>query len=222
MESGDACAVISIEHQSQIDLSMAIRTQIYDAYTYDTQLGFIRHEHNVKKDLKKSEFIAGFSHRDRILPCVTVVVYVGRDKWSDSIKLSDAIDFYKIPDGSRKLIRGMYNDSRLRILDVRHTDKAVFENMKTDMKHLFMMIRCTEDKDAMEKYISDHADELKNLDEDIYRAIASMCSIREMNRVIEKARNEYEGGIDMCKAYNELKNNWKAEGKAEGEERIKR
>lgn len=58
-------------------------------------------------------------------------------------------------------------------------------------------------KKGMETYIKSNQSELKNVDEDIYNAIAAMTNTDILNDVVDTV-GKGEGGIDMCKAFEEM------------------
>lgn len=203
------CAIIGIENQAEVNHAMVLRNFIYDAYTYDKQLNTIRQKHREKKDLRGAEYIAGFSPDDRIIPVITVCIYYGEEPWNAPKSLHELIDFEHFPEQEREFMKVLVNDYNLIVLDIRHMEVAAIEGMETDLRYLFGMIRNSHDKRAMEGYIKSHQNELKNIDEDIYNAIATMTSIDILDDVVYRARKE--GGIDMCKAFEEMI----AEGKAE-------
>lgn len=217
--SGDGIpyAVLTIENQKTVNDSMVVRSYVYDAYTYDRQLNVIRKRHKTDKDLRKDAFVAGFSKEDVIIPSITVCVYVGDIPWDAPCELHRLMKFDRMPEKSRRVLENLCTNSQLLVLDVKHTDEKVFEDMDTDLKYLFGMLRCTGNKEEMHRYVQKHAKELESLDEDIYNAIASMTDIKDLDKVMENAKNK-EGGINMCKAYEDLKKDWKAEG----EERVSR
>lgn len=74
---------------------------------------------------------------------------------------------------------------------------------ETDLQYLFGILQHSHDRKEMEAYIQSNQNELQNIDEDIYNAIAVMTNTDILNDVICKSRKG-EGGIDMCKAFEEM------------------
>lgn len=197
------CAIIGIENQAEIHSAMVLRSFIYDAYSYDEQLNTIRKRHRENKDLKGAEYIAGFSGKDRIIPVITVCVYYGDEPWEAPTRLHELIDFNYFPETEREFVKQLVNDYRLIVLDVKHMKEDMLEGMETDLQYLFGILQHSHDRKEMEAYIQSNQNELKNIDEDIYNAIAVMTNTDILNDVICKSRKS-GGGIDMCKAFEEM------------------
>ena len=204
------CAIIGLETQSDIHQAMVVRSFIYDAYTYDLQLSRIRKQHKERKDLKGTEYIAGFGKNDQLIPVITICVYYGDESWDAPTALHQLINFENFPEADRDIIQQLVNDYQLIVLDVQHMEQEVLDRMQTDLRHLFHMIRYAVDKDAMRAYLEENHEEVSDIDEDIYHAIAVMTNTKPLDDVVQQCRNK-GGGIDMCKAFEDMI----AEGKAE-------
>ena len=74
-------AVFGVEHQSEIDYSMVLRTLTYDTLEYLKQAKAIEREHRRKRDVKGREFLSGFKKEDELLPTITIVFYTGKERW---------------------------------------------------------------------------------------------------------------------------------------------
>lgn len=101
------------------------------------------------------------------------------------------------------------------VLDIRHVDESVISGMETDLRHLFFIIRYSDDKTALKNYIYKNKDELADMDEDLYNAISAITDTKELDRLIEANKN-MNGGIDMCKALDDIIKDSRAEGLKEG------
>lgn len=210
------CAIIGIENQAEVHQAMVLRNYIYDAYSYDAQLNIIRRRHRERKDLKGADYIGGFSGEDRIIPVITVCVYYGGTPWNAPKRLHDLIDFEQFPEQERDFVKQLVNDYSLIVLDVKHMDKDILENMETDLRYLFGILRNSQDKREMKAYMEQNQQELAKMDEDIYSAIAAITNTEFLDQVIHEARND-EGGVNMCKAFEEMIAEGMEMGKKQGE-----
>ena len=87
-------------------------------------------------------------------------------------------------------------------------DTSVFQ---TDLKMVFDCIRFSEDKERLYRTIQEN-EGYNQLDEDAYDVIARYTRIFG-----DKKIDVLEGGkVNMCKAMQELREDWKEEGRAEG------
>jgi len=151
------------------------------------------------------------NHRyaDVIYPTVTIVLYAGEKPWTGPKCLYDMIDFTDIPEEIRRLVEN-YN---IHIVDIRRfNDTSVF---KTDVKQVFDFLKYTEDKVALLDLVEKDS-YYKNMDIDAYNIVKTYANV---SKVI--AAEEYkvkEGGINVCKAIQDLMADSREEGIIEGKE----
>lgn len=82
---------------------------------------------------------------------------------------------------------------------------------RTDLRLVFDCIRFSNDKERLYQIIQEN-ENYHQLDEDVYDVIARYARVFG-----DKKMDVLEGGkVDMCKAMQELRADWIAEGKAEG------
>ena len=75
--------LIGVENQLKPHYAMPIRSMLYDALNYDKQIAEIEKQHRNNKDkMTGSEFLSGFTKKDRLVPVITLVVYFGQELWS--------------------------------------------------------------------------------------------------------------------------------------------
>lgn len=210
------CAVIGVENQSRIDGAMAVRSLIYDAYTYDRQLSSIREGHRKKGDLSRTWYVSGFAGTDRILPVITVCVYFGEEPWDVPVNLHGLMNFEVFPQEHREAVKRLVNDYHLIVLDVRHMEEDILNGMDSDLRHLFGILRCDKDKEQMRAYVEKHRKALEDVEEELYDAIAVMTGTRALQAADLKVKND-KGGYNMCKAFEDMMKDERMEGRKEGE-----
>lgn len=94
------------------------------------------------------------------------------------------------------------NDYQLRILDVRRMGEDRISTMTTDLKHLFGMIQCSDNKTRLISYLNNNKNEVCNLDEDIYDTLEAIMNLGILKEKIEETRKG--GRVNMCKAIEDL------------------
>ena len=213
---GVGFAIVGIENQETIDYSMPIRIMEYDSGCYRKQKGKItrRNRRNFKKNkrtpscLDNGEFLYAFLKSDKVYPVVTFILYAGKEEWKGPKCLHDIIDFYGVPEQIQKLVENYH----IHIVDIRRIkDTSVF---KSDVKQVFDFLKCTEDKRALFNLIQKDS-YYKSMDLDAYEVIKSYTNI---SKNIKKEEYSVEGGIDVCKAIQDLITDSKMEGREEGRE----
>lgn len=204
-------AVFGVEHQSEIDYSMVLRTLTYDTLEYLKQAKAIEREHRRKRDVKGREFLSGFKKEDELLPTITIVFYTGKERW-------DAARDLKGLFGASPYLEEMLPFmvaaplNLISVYDVEDTTKY-----HGSLKKVFDLLRYTEDKDAMSEYLDSHAEAYSRLDEATARMVAFLLNLDLSD---EEEMQLKEGGLDMCKALEDMKKEAEEKGIAVGEIKI--
>lgn len=208
------CAILGIENQWNLNYAMVVRNYIYEAYQYNEQLVKLRKHHRENKDIKGSEYLAGFKNTDHLLPVLIICVYYGKEAWNAPTHLHELIDFSNFSNRECVAMKNLINDYRLHVLDVRRLKESTVNSMQTDLKHLFGLIRYSESEAKIRTYVEQNKHELDNLDADLYDAISSIVNMQELAESIEKTRKG--GRVNMCKALEDMKRTELERGKEIG------
>ncbi len=84
MEDGNAAyLLLGVENQSEIHYAMPVRTMLYDALQYASQVSETAKAHKSGKDdaETRGEYLSGFYKSDKLLPVITLTIYFGADEW---------------------------------------------------------------------------------------------------------------------------------------------
>lgn len=197
-------AVVGVENQDSIHYAMAIRNFVYDAAEYEKQLRKIRKEHLVKRDIKGAEFLSGFSKKDKVKVVVTITVYYGREEWHASRDLHGLLDWSDIPLELKEFVPNY----RMNLLDINQfTNLDLFH---TDIRGVFGFIQKSRDQKALYRFVKDNIEMFQTLEEDAYDVISAVTGDKTL---IERKREyQTEGGMDMCKALEDMRNSCREEG----------
>ena len=198
--------VVGIENQEEVHYLMPLRVMSYDASEYEQQAKLIKKAVLKEKGLNSAEFLSGFKKNSKLFPCVTFVLYYGKD-WGGSRDLYGLLDFSGRPKKLRKYVAN-YPVHLIEVRKFKNTD--VF---KTDLKLVFDFIKYSEDKEKLKKLVESN-EAYKNMATDAY-AVAVAYTKSESFIGIEECKKE-GGKIDMCRALAELKDEGRLEGRLEG------
>jgi len=202
--------VIGVEGQEKTHYLMPMRCMSYDSTEYERQAAKRRREVKLMKKLSADEWLSGFRKKDRLKPCVTLVLYFG-EQWDGAKSLYELLDFTDIP----KELQRMVNDYQVHILEVQKLeDTGVFH---TDVKQVFDAVRLSGDPEKFRKLIfSDPA--FKDLDIEAYNVIVQYTHSKDLLELKEHVKQGEK--VDMCRALTmmleEEKNVGLVEGKAYG------
>ena len=186
--------VIGVENQEEVHYLMPVRTMSYDAAEYERQARTIRKQMRRKKGITKAEFLSGFGKSNRLYPCVTIVLYYGKE-WDGARSLHEILDFAEIPSKLKKYI----NNYPLHVFEISKLENT--DVFRTDLKQIFDYIRYSRDKKKLLELVqSDPA--YQEMDEDAYDMAVSYTNSKELISV--KQYHGKEGKVNMCEALTQL------------------
>ena len=205
--SGMILQVLAVENQSYIDYGMPVRCMGYDAAEYSRQLKerkqerrlLARHKEETEKELKTTidEKLSGILRSDRLHPIYTICLYSGEEPWDGPRKLSDMFG-----DVDEELLP-FIPDYRINLLAPREiTD---FTGFRTSIRQLFEVLKNAYDKEKMQEVLQND-EKFSKVDRETVEAINLFAGT-------DIDIDEKEEVIDMCKAWEDQKN----EGRELGE-----
>lgn len=198
--------VVGIENQEQVHYLMPLRIMSYDCNEYQRQAEQIRKE--IIKDgvLTSAEFLSGFRKDDKLQPCVTLVLYYGKE-WDGSYDLHGLLDFSNIPQELKPFV----SNYKMNLVEIRKLEKTDF--FRTDLKYVLDFIRFSEDEEKLRNLVLNEP-AYQKLDEAAYDVAVAFAKADNMIG-IKEFYNE-EGTVNMCKAINEMLRKEKAAGIQQG------
>ena len=109
---------------------MPLRDMYYSVGEYEKQAAEVRSRTRAEgRKLKDGEYLYRFPKGSLLHPVVTIILYMGEEKWDGPRTLHEMLDFAGMPEEIRK----MAPDYRMNIIDVRRMeDTGMF---RTDVRH---------------------------------------------------------------------------------------
>lgn len=194
---GVGAVMIAVENQSDVHYAMPIRIMSADSAAYDAQWKKRKRKNRLKRGLLNSEFLSGMKKDEKLTPCFTIVIYFGEVPWNGPRNLKDMLDLDTLPAQVQKLVA----DYPVNLLEVRRLKHL--EYFKTDIQYVFGLLQNTGNSTKLKQYIDSHREQFENLEEDAYDVISMMSHSKELQLSKNSNRNE-NGGINMCKAIQDL------------------
>lgn len=208
---GKLFAVWVVANQEYIDYSMPVRVMLQEALEYDRQVKEIKSRNNNSDKLKSKEFLSGICRGDRLKPVITIVMYWGSDRWEGAESLQDIIDFGEDAELAEQM-RALTPIYPLHILNL--SEQKDSQCFKSELKTLFALYVRRNDKEEFKAYLNTH-DECKRIDEETCQALGILTGSARLSGMMFR-NNKDEEEIDMCRAIEELIEEGKADGIAEG------
>ena len=198
--------LIGVENQQKVHYLAPMRMMSYDAASYEKQARIIRRKVKKMKNITGAEFLSGFRKEDKLLPCITIVLFYGGE-WDGSKDLHGILDFTDIPEKLRKYV----NNYPIHVFEIAKLERT--EVFRTDLKQIFDFIRYAKDKKRLKELVQrDPA--YQDMDEDAYDMVVAYTGAEELVSV--KKNHESGGKVNMCLAIKEMLADERQEGLEQG------
>lgn len=195
-EDGTRIVILACENQDDIHYAMPVRGMLYDALSYVDQVNQIKKVRREKKDLKgTAEFLSGLKKTDLLYPVITIIFYYGEEKWDGQEDLHGLLG---IDRKDYSLLKKYVPNYRINLIDPNR-----LENIKcfqTDLQIIFGMLKYRNSKTGLRNYVNSNREYFSGIDEDSYNAARVL--LRSGSSL--KGEKQRSGGIDMCKALDDL------------------
>ena len=210
---GNRYVFIGIENQDTVDHSLPVRIMGYDYGDYKRQVDKIKRKNKRKRkkeaDAANADDISGeilydYKKTDKISPVVTIVLYYG-DDWDGPKSVLEMTDADKGLEAS-----GLLQDYRINLINVSKLSDEELDKFRTDIKQVFKFIKNRKDREKMACIINNDP-YYKNVEKTAHEMMKVYGGLRGYN-IKEKDYRSNEGGMDMCKAWDDQREEGRAEG----------
>ncbi len=204
---GLAIAVISLENQNYIDYRMVIRNMLTESMAYEKQCKRLEQKHRGEKGLGSDAFLSGMKKGEKLFPVITIVVYYGAGKpWDGERELYGLLEM----EGREDYIKPYVTNYKLNLFDINEYDS--FGQFRTELESLFEFLRYSGEKELLEEKLEQNRERYAHLDEDTVQLLSKLANVEGLERIQERE----EGGINMCKAWEDQKLEGIMEGMKKG------
>ena len=118
---------LAIENQLVEDLTMPYRNAMYDMKSYESQIRRLKRNHRETRDLEDPlETISRIKKEDRLIPCITFVIYYGQEEWKHHKSLKDMFGYKQINDTNML-------ESRMNLVQICKDDPRRYRNKDIQM-----------------------------------------------------------------------------------------
>ena len=181
-------AILGIENQTAPDKYMPIRVMEYNTAAYRTQL----------EELEEKK-------RKEIIPVITLVVYFGTISWKKYLSLHEIV---KIPNEFKR----QFNDYRIKVLPLAFLSEKQADKFHTaDMRAVAYYLR----QKRLKKDYKPSNEAISHM-QSIARVISALSGDKNILTAYNNMLSEGKEPTNMCEMIQKIKDESKAEGKAEG------
>ena len=202
---------LAIENQLVEDLTMPYRNAMYDMKSYESQIRRLKRNHKETRDLEYPlETISRIKKEDRLIPCITFVIYYGQEEWKHHKSLKDMFGYKQINDANML-------ESRMNLVQICKDDPRRYRNRDIQMCIDIAQLMFQKDLETIKKRYR------QKIDKEVVMMICALTGSRRLELIISKEEGDE---IDMCKAIEEweeeISKQARNEGRLEGERRGER
>lgn len=194
--------LLGIENQTEIHYAMPVRNMIYDALQYGNQVAAIAAQNvKEKKAPTRAEFLSGFYKADKLRPVITLVLHFGADPWDGATFLHEMMYF------PLEEMRTFIQDYKIHLIDPAALKPDELEKFSTSLREVLGCIKYSKDKEKLSSFIRNNT--RMTLEINAARVIQAITNITlDLSEEVEE--------VDMCKAIDDMMQDSREEGKAEG------
>lgn len=194
--------LLGIENQTEIHYAMPVRNMIYDALQYGNQVAAIAAQNvKEKKAPTRAEFLSGFYKADKLRPVITLVLHFGADPWDGATSLHEMMYF------PLEEMRTFIQDYKIHLIDPAALKPDELEKFSTSLREVLGCIKYSKDKEKLSSFIRNNTRMM--LEINAARVIQAITNITlDLSEEVEE--------VDICKAIDDMMQDSREEGKAEG------
>lgn len=192
---------LAIENQLVEDLTMPYRNAMYDMKSYESQIRRLKRNHRETWDLEDPlETISRIKKEDRLIPCITFVIYYGQEKWKHHKSLKDMFGYKQINDANML-------ESRMNLVQICKDDPRRYRNRDIQMCIDIAQLMFQKDLETIKKRYR------QKIDKEVVMMICALTGSRRLELIISKEEGDE---IDMCKAIEEWEEEISKQARNEG------
>lgn len=145
-----AYLLLAVENQKHVDYAMPWRVMDYDNGSYRSQIDHLK---AINKDNSKgatnAEFVSGLRKEDRLIPVITLVVYLGDKPWDGPRSLKEMFDVD--PE-----LEPFISDYRMNLIEPLTMSDDDLNQFQTNLREIFGIIRYSRDPEKQKQFIKNN------------------------------------------------------------------
>ena len=200
--------IITIQNQTYVDYRMVFRNMLTESIGYHKQWKQKKAAHEKAGDLENGSdaFMSKVNKDEKFTPIITLVVYCGtQHPWDGARCLHELLD---IDDEMKRFV----TNYKLNLYDCHEHD--TFDEYHTGLRQLFEVIRYCKDKERLSRIMDENREAYSNMDSETREMIGVMTG--EIFPDQHKTMGDGEERYNMKSAFDDIKAEYRREGKVEG------
>ena len=161
---------------------------MYDMKSYESQIRRLKRNHRETRDLEDPlETISRIKKEDRLIPCITFVIYYGQEEWKHHKSLKDMFGYKQINDANML-------ENRMNLVQICKDDPRRYKNRDIQMCIGIAQLMFQKGLETIKKRYR------QKIDKEVVMMVCALTGSRRLELIISKEEGDE---IDMCKAIEE-------------------
>lgn len=169
--------ILGLEPEESPHYALPVKYMNYESLEYDRQYKEIMKRHREKHDLTCDEYLSGFIASDRLIPVVTLSIYLGERKWNGFTSLSEMTGMKKAAGEIRDYIIPFWNEFSINRLDIH--ELKICDIFQTDLREVFGFFKRQGDKEKLQQYVEEN-EAFRHMKEDAFDVLCTYSESREL------------------------------------------
>lgn len=203
--------IFDIEPEESPHYALPVKYMNYESAEYARQYKELLQKHRKKKDLTSEEYLSGFASGDRLMPVITIGIYLGEKPWMGCAGMSAMTRMKEIPSGIRNQLMPFWNEFHVNLLDIHTLEPG--DIFRTDLQEVFGFLKRQGDKEELIRYVKGR-EGFQHLKEDAFDVLSAYSSSKKLG--LRKEEHRTKEGMNMCTALDELEEEGREEGRLQG------
>ncbi len=196
--------VLGVELLDTKDYTIPVRIGDYNIQELIRQIKDFKDKNRQEEEIEPGVYLYGLKSTDKLVPVHTIGLYCGDGEFDGVSNILSMLDLEDLEPEYRGLLRGYP-------VNIYNLKELQEENYQTEWREIIAVFKRSKDKEAMKTYYLEHKERFRQLDD---------ISINVMGVLIGKRTLKFfpqeEGGLDMCKAFEDEREEGREEGRVEG------
>lgn len=198
--------ILGLEIMETLDYSIPVRVMDYNAQELQRQIKDKRLkqelpvEEGQEKKRKAGEFLYGVKRQDEFIPVHTIALYCGMDDYDGKESILEMTNYHRLPPE----FQAMFVDYSIQVYQLKNLQEEYFQ---TSLREIIAVFKRSRDRAAVKEYYQKNKQRFAQMDE---------LSVDVMGALIGKNKLKFfkqeDGGVDMCKAFEDEREEGREEG----------
>ena len=196
--------ILGVELLDTQDYTIPVRICDYNTQELIRQIKDFKEKNRQEEEIESGVFLYGLKSADRLVPVCTIGLYCGNGEYGGTSNVLTMLNRAELEPEYQELLE----DYRVKIYNLKDLKE---ENYQSGWREIIAVFKRSKDKEAMKAYYLEHKERFRQLDDTSIKVMGVLIGKRTLNLFPQE-----EGGLDMCKAFEDEREEGREEGLVEG------